>query len=832
MMDILRHEERPSILNLGNVGDAIANVLNRTDPYEREQLIIRTAKKLKTLFEIARSWNSTMLQWLNENSRSDEEHSDLSSSEKVSEEKTTTLSLDMVVHGGMIPVVATLGIILTAGGVYRFLRGPRRAQIYTLLLSTLLTFDAIFLVFEMLKNVELYIFSLPNKYRTLFHVIMNSAIRFSAISSISMLVTISHIRLGAIRKPFRHNSNMLSWKEKRNIWAKHCFPIIIISIMLTIPVFFEFEFSTEGSHKTDSIISPSSMRLHPLYSFLYVGILNFGILGVLPTAYLIYVVYQIRNELKKSNAMLGQFESRRRNRKKETPPSSPPHANINGIENENDGENYTSFGGNHTYSKDTKFEKEIKGLKNMIRVILVFVVLHTFRIITTFGEFYVLLDPNKDDEAIQKGQGVPDWLGSCASLSEMCMVINSFLNGIIYSDVNLKTKLRNFVNSCRKCLRSVTNKQHYNPAIVIDDENVIDVEAKDQVGQKKDSNHLGVQKSCFEMTETLPVTMTSSKANVTSEANEVNICRSLRPCERKYSNPIIVKDNTTIIDIEATERNCQIEDAHYLGAHKRLGISISLGTSMAPSSGIGVSQITNVDMRRPSLGCERKYSNPTIVVDDVTVLDRKGNELNGKKDEVSYLGEHKGLSFSNSLSLTKMPSFSISKVFGHGKVDMRRPSLGCERKYLNFTTVEDEATLLNIEEKDQNVKKDDVRYLGVHKRFSFSRSLSTSKMSSFSASKVFGHGKVDMRRPSLGCERKYLNSTIAEDDASVRDIEEKEQNIRKDDVSYLGVHKRVGPSVSLSPSTMSSFSFSRIIGHSKVNISRSLRSVSKYKKFG
>ena len=52
IMDILRHEERPSTLNFGNVGDAIANVLNRTDPYEREQLIIRTAKKLKTLFEI------------------------------------------------------------------------------------------------------------------------------------------------------------------------------------------------------------------------------------------------------------------------------------------------------------------------------------------------------------------------------------------------------------------------------------------------------------------------------------------------------------------------------------------------------------------------------------------------------------------------------------------------------------------------------------------------------------------------------------------------------------------------------------------------------------
>ena len=105
-------------------------------------------------------------------------------------------------------------------------------------------------------------------------------------------------------------------------------------------------------------------------------------------------------------------------------------------------------------------------------------------------------------------------------------------------------------------------------------------------------------------------------------------------------------------------------------------------------------------------------------------------------------------------------------------------------------------------------------------------------MASFSGSSVSENTNVDMRRPSLGCERNYLNSTIAEDDASVRNIEEKEQNSRKDDVSYLGVHKRLGPSASLSPSTMSSFSFSRIIGHGKVDIHRSLRSVSKYKKFG
>ena len=254
--------------------------------------------------------------------------------------------------------------------------------------------------------MEMCLFSLSIRYRALFHFIINSAIRVSAIASIFMLVTISHVRLCAIRKPFHHNSNMLSWKEKRNICAKYCFPIIIISVILTIPVFFEFEFSTEINQETDPIISPSSMRLHLLYSVLYVGILNFGILGVVPTVYLTYVLYQIRSELKKNNTMLRQFVSRRRTRRRGT-----SNTNENGV-NEQGVQSFASIGGNR---RNSKFEKEMKGLREMTRGIIVFVVLHIFRIITTFGEFYVLFDPNKDDEAIKMGYGVPRWLEISAS---------------------------------------------------------------------------------------------------------------------------------------------------------------------------------------------------------------------------------------------------------------------------------------------------------------------------------------------------------------------------------------------------------------------------------
>ena len=643
ILEILSHKQRPSIFDSGNrnVGDAITNLLNRTDPYQREQLILRTLQKLKSLFEVAKSWNSTLLKHLNGNNQFDEDDSHLSNQEKVSEQKHDALSLDMVVHGGMIPVVATLGSILIIIGVYTFLSGPRRKQIYTLLLSTLLIFDGIFLMFELLKNMELYLYSLSIKYRALFHVIMNSAIRVSAIASTFMLVTISHVRLCAIRKPFHHNSNMLSWREKRNICAKYCFPIIIISVILTVPVFFEFEFSTVINQETDPIILPSSIRVHLLYSVLYVGILNFGILGVVPTVYLTYVVYQIRSELKKSHTMLGQFESRRRTRRRGT-----SKANENGVNNEQGVQSFELIGG---HRRNSKFEKEMKGLGQMTRGILVFVVLHIFRIITTFGEFYVLFDPNKDDEAIKMGYGVPRWLEISASISELCMVTNSFLDGIIYSDLGLKAKLRNPFYRGSNYLRSFISRKHSNPARVVDDAIEVDIEGKDQTCQNED-------------------------------VEKVEISRESLNCDAEYSIPSIVVDDVFVVDIEEKEELCKNDNPNYLGTHKRLGISKSLTTKMSSAYVSCLSGASNIDLRRFSMGYEGKYSNYSPIANEFDVLDMDGEEQGRQNRDTACLKRQVRLGSSKSL-IAKMSSSLVSSASGLGNVDISRSWFSCDLKY-------------------------------------------------------------------------------------------------------------------------------------------------------
>ena len=84
ILEILNHKQRPSLFNSGsrNVGDAITNLLNRTDPYQREQLILRTLQKLESLFQVAKSWNSTLLQQLGGNNQFNDDDSYISNQEK------------------------------------------------------------------------------------------------------------------------------------------------------------------------------------------------------------------------------------------------------------------------------------------------------------------------------------------------------------------------------------------------------------------------------------------------------------------------------------------------------------------------------------------------------------------------------------------------------------------------------------------------------------------------------------------------------------------------------------------------------------------------------
>ena len=320
-----------------------------------------------------------------------------------SETTTNPLSLfHVVIKGYATSTIAIIGLILNLIGIRFLSTGPRRGKILSLMVSSLFAFDAIFLLFEVLKNVEKWIINIGKEHFKTFLIIVNSSIRSSIISSIFMLVAISRVRLNAIQQPFQHNNALLSWKERRNYWLRYCIPIVLSSLILTSPVLLEVEDAPLETDDKDLVVIPSNLRLHPLYSVLYVGVLNLGILGLIPMICLVYLAHHIRMELKKSS------------RHSETL-GSQPQLNQVGI--------------NEIRASKDRVNKVTGGLVGVIRAFIAF---HAFRVLTTIGEIYLLLDPNKENSIIRHGGGIPPWFDISLSLSQLLMVTNASVNVAIY----------------------------------------------------------------------------------------------------------------------------------------------------------------------------------------------------------------------------------------------------------------------------------------------------------------------------------------------------------------------------------------------------------------
>ena len=335
----------------------------------------------------------------------------LSQSGNSSELTTDSLSLfHEIINGYGVLAISAIGLILNILGIYFLSSGTRRGKILSLMVASLLSFDAIYLSFQILKCVESWTMFIPRKYFKAYLIFIYSVMRSSLISSIFMLVAIARVRLCAIRKPFQYSNAILSWRERRNFWLRYCIPIVISSMVLTSPLLCEIDNTPANSNKAGPLVTPTSLRLHPIYSLLYIGVLNLGILGLIPIVYLMYLGYQIQMELKqrrRQREILGRYHS----------------------------------------NQDSNIEEtsEVNTTRGLIAIILVFVAFHGFRILIAVGELCILLDPNKDDAILQGGGGVSIWFDISLSLNNLLLVINASVNVVIYLKPNSKEVLKSLI---------------------------------------------------------------------------------------------------------------------------------------------------------------------------------------------------------------------------------------------------------------------------------------------------------------------------------------------------------------------------------------------------
>ena len=314
------------------------------------------------------------------------------------EDNWLTESFFLAVDTYATSILATIGILLNLIGFWQLMHRSERKKMFSLMLAVILLFDTIYLTFKLMRGIEIYV-PIPEENLRLYYIIADSGARFAWTASVLMMVAIGRVRYHAIQNPIQQRILLLSRNKRMKKLCRHLIPAMMLSLTFTFPVFFEIDDVQIQRDDTYVQPPPSKTRLNPYYSFFIQGVLNFGLLGVLPSGCLMYYAHRIivvTNMRRLANAQL---------------------TNGRGIVDENN--------------------KKIS--KSLVVIIITFVSLNSLRILTAIGELIVLTIPNKDDFSLKLGYGVPIWLQLVSPISELCIVLNASVNIIIYKIINSST---------------------------------------------------------------------------------------------------------------------------------------------------------------------------------------------------------------------------------------------------------------------------------------------------------------------------------------------------------------------------------------------------------
>ena len=334
------------------------------------------------------------------------------STENISKSTTNYLSLfHLVIDGYAVSSLAVIGLVLNIIGVFILTTGQRREKIINLLVASLFAFDATYLLCKMLKSMAFWLISIPRAYFKAYMITVVYVLRYSMIASILMLVTISRARLCAIKKPLQHNP--LSWQGRRNYCLRYWIRVIISSMLLTIPFYHEIGYELWESDEPNVAFTATNSRLHPVFLLVYIGVLNLGILGLIPLLYLANLNHHIRRELKKEKEQDERLGSRRSD------------------------------------SSNNEESNEDKNTRGLLGIITSFIVLHSFRVLIALAEIDLLLFYNNTKD-FQNGSSVPTWLAMSLSINDLLLVVNASINVVIFLMPNLTELLDTFIPTRRE----------------------------------------------------------------------------------------------------------------------------------------------------------------------------------------------------------------------------------------------------------------------------------------------------------------------------------------------------------------------------------------------
>ena len=220
---------------------------------------------------------------------------DAESADHETDRKSLEYVFNLCIGGYATLIVACLGLVFNASGIYHLSRREGYKNILNILRIINLILATAFLGLQINRSLETHFLAFSNPPSATYYILTNSGDRFTYITSELTLIALSHSTYNAIARPFQGRQITLYWSMRKKELVRYMFPIICLSICFTIPIIFEVDTNTIFSCQGEtSYVIPSEIRLNIYYSIFLIGVLKLGLLGVFPFFTLFYFAYRIR----------------------------------------------------------------------------------------------------------------------------------------------------------------------------------------------------------------------------------------------------------------------------------------------------------------------------------------------------------------------------------------------------------------------------------------------------------------------------------------------------------------------------------------------------------
>ena len=163
---------------------------------------------------------------------------------------------------------------------------------FNCLLIPVLCLDLLFLFCKLANSYNTIFNSFSNTYLTIYQNLVYPFSQILMTCSILMTTALTHDRYCAAIRPIHHRNSLFSVHD-RHVRAFRYFALVVItSLILNLPAFWEMETAKASSDGTD-ILTPSQFHRNPYYKGMYTVVAQSAILLILPFCLMVYFNYEI-----------------------------------------------------------------------------------------------------------------------------------------------------------------------------------------------------------------------------------------------------------------------------------------------------------------------------------------------------------------------------------------------------------------------------------------------------------------------------------------------------------------------------------------------------------